>query len=175
MTDETTAESESEFDPSDYDTTIHRTFDAPRDRVFAAWTEPDQLEQWWGPTGFTVPNCEVDLRPGGTFRIDMEAPDGTVYPDEGVYRAIDEPSRLEYTSMAFHDEDGEPQLEVDTVVTFEERGGDETELVVEASVVRATPEIAEHIDGMAEGYDQSFEKLDALLADEPVDDRAVHG
>jgi uncharacterized protein YndB with AHSA1/START domain len=57
-----------------------RVFDAPRELVFKAWTEPERLKRWWGPKGFTNPVCEVDVRPGGAIRIDMRAPDGVVYP-----------------------------------------------------------------------------------------------
>lgn len=176
--DETTAEPE--FDPSEYDALIRRTFDAPRERVFEAWTNPEQLEQWWGPDGFTVPHCELDVRPDGTFSIDMEAPDGTIYPDEGVYHDVDEPERLEFTSVAFEDDEGNPQLEVYTIVTFAAGGGegdrsDTTELTVQTDVITATDEMAEPLSGMEEGYSQSFDKLAAFVADDPTDRTTVRG
>ncbi len=55
---------------------LARVFEAPRDRVWAAWTEPDTLRRWWGPETFTVPHCEIDLRPGGRWRTCMREPDG---------------------------------------------------------------------------------------------------
>ena len=65
------------------DLVLIRIFDAPRERVWKAWTDPRQVAQWWGPAGFTNPRCEVDVRPGGVLRIDMRGPDGTVYPMAG--------------------------------------------------------------------------------------------
>ena len=61
--------------------TITRVFDAPRALVWAAWTDPKRMAQWWGPKGFTNPVCELDLRVGGKIRIDMRAPDGTRYEE----------------------------------------------------------------------------------------------
>ena len=57
---------------------ITRVFDAPREVVFKAWTDPQLLAQWWGPKGFTNPVCELDARPGGAIRVHMRGPDGTV-------------------------------------------------------------------------------------------------
>lgn len=147
-----------EFDPSEFDVTIERTFDAPRDRVWEAWTDPEQVAQWWGPDGFTVPHCEMDVRPGGVFRIDMEAPDGTVYPNEGVFDEITEPARLVLTGGAIEDDDGNYQLEVRQTVTFEDRG-DTTQLTLEAKAVTATPNVVEHLEGLEPGWRQSFGKL----------------
>lgn len=156
---------EAEFDPSEYDVTIRRTFDAPRERVFDAWTEPERIEQWWGPEGFTSTVHEMDVRLGGAFRIDMHAPDGTVYPDSGEFHEVVEPERLVMTSRAFEDDDGAYGLEVYTTVTFADRGG-KTELTLEAEVVAATAEVAEALEGMEAGWSQSFDKLaDALTAD----------
>lgn len=155
MTPDTT---ETEFDPSEYDLTITRTFDAPRERVWDAWTEPAQVEQWWGPKGFTSTVHEMDVRPGGTFRIDMEAPDGTVYPDEGDFHEVDEPERLVITSRAFEDDDGSYRLEVRNAVTFADRG-DTTELTLEAEVLKATEDMAGPLEGMEQGWSQSLDKL----------------
>jgi uncharacterized protein YndB with AHSA1/START domain len=55
---------------------ISRVYDAPREKVWQAWTEPARLKHWWGPRGFTVHTCKVDLRPGGIFLYGMKAPDG---------------------------------------------------------------------------------------------------
>ncbi|MFC4440192.1 MULTISPECIES: SRPBCC family protein [Natrialbaceae] len=162
MTDHEAAD-ETEFEPSEYNLIIERTFDAPRERVWEAWTNPEQVEQWWGPEGFTVPRCEMDVRPGGSFHIDMEAPDGTIYPDEGEFHEVDEPERLVATSRAFEDEDGDFQLEVRQTVTFADRDG-RTELTLEAEVITGTPEVADALEGMELGWSQSLDKLDAYVA-----------
>ncbi|WP_331236385.1 SRPBCC family protein [Natronorarus salvus] len=160
MTPDTT---DSEFDPSEYDLTIERTFDAPRDAVWAAWTDPEEVAEWWGPEGFTVPRCEMDVRSGGTYRIDMRAPDGTIYPDEGEFHEVVEPDRLVFTSRAFEDDDGSYGLEVDNTVTLVERDG-RTTLTLEAEVVRATDEVRGALSGMEEGWNGSFEKLAESIA-----------
>ena len=153
-----------DFDPSEYDVTIERTFDAPRERVWEAWTDSDQVAQWWGPEGFTVPRCELEVRPGGQYHIDMEAPDGTVYPDAGEYRDVDEPERLVMVSRVFEDEDGVPQLETRSTVSFE-ADGDRTHLTLVAEVISATPDVADALGGMEMGWSQSFEKLGNYLVE----------
>jgi uncharacterized protein YndB with AHSA1/START domain len=142
--------------------TITRILDAPRARVFAAWTDPAQVAQWWSPHGFTTPLCELDVRPGGTILMHMLGPDGIIYPDKGVYHEIVPPERLVFTSTAIEDEAGQPQLEVRTTVTFAEYHG-KTKLTLQAVVVRATPTVAGALAGMAAGWSQSLEKLAEYL------------
>jgi uncharacterized protein YndB with AHSA1/START domain len=78
---------------------LTRVFDAPRELVFKAWTDPQRVAQWWGPRCFTNPVCELDVRPAGAIRIHMRGPDGTVYPMTGVYQVV-EPERIVFTSAA---------------------------------------------------------------------------
>lgn len=79
--------------------TLRRTLDAPRERVFRAWTEPARLAHWWGPKGFTAPESEfsVDLRPGGAWRAVLIAEDGSRHLMGGVYREVAAPERLAFT------------------------------------------------------------------------------
>lgn len=81
---------------------ISRVFDAPRAKVWQAWTEPARLKQWWGPKGFTVHTCKVDLRPGGIFHYGMTAPDGSDMWGKFVYREIKAPERLVFV-VSFSD------------------------------------------------------------------------
>lgn len=150
------------FDPSEYDVTIARTFDAPRELVWEAWTDTDQVAEWWGPEHFIVPRCELDVRPGGRYHIDMDEPDGTVYPDAGEYLAVDEPERLVMVGRVFEDGDGNPQLETRSTVSFE-ADGDRTHLTLVAEVLSATPDVADALGGMEMGWNQSFEKLAGFL------------
>ncbi|HEY4417665.1 MAG TPA: SRPBCC family protein [Verrucomicrobiae bacterium] len=136
---------------------ITRVFDAPRALVFKAWTDPKHLAQWWGPRGFTNPRCELDVRPGGLIRIDMQAPNGTIYPMTGVYLEIIEPERLTYTSGAL-DEKGHQLFEFLHAVTFAERNG-KTTLTITSRIVKTTAEAAKYIGGFEAGMTQSLEKL----------------
>jgi uncharacterized protein YndB with AHSA1/START domain len=113
---------------------ISRVFDAPRDRVWKAWTEAEQLKQWWGPKGFTVHTCKLDLRPGGTFLYGMRAPDGTDMWGKFVYREIVKPERLTFI-VSFSDPQGgvtrhpwspDWPLQTMSTVLFAEHGGKTT-------------------------------------------------
>ena len=141
---------------------LTRTFNAPRALVFAAWTDPTRVAQWWGPHGFTTPVCEVDARPGGAIRIHMRGPDGTVYPMTGVYQEVVAPERLVFTSAAL-DKTGKPLFEVLTTVTFAEQGG-KTTLTLRARVIKSTAEAAPYLQGMEAGWTQTLERLETHLA-----------
>jgi uncharacterized protein YndB with AHSA1/START domain len=143
------------------DMTIVRVFDAPRRLVWKAWTEPQHLAKWFGPKSFTNPVCETDVRPGGTMRITMQGPEGTQYPMVAVYDEVIEPERLVWTTHVEHD--GNVSFEIRQVTTFAERDG-KTEITLQAFILRATPESADALGGMTEGWSQSLDKLDALLA-----------
>jgi uncharacterized protein YndB with AHSA1/START domain len=73
---------------------LSRVFDAPRERVFEAWTDPEGLAQWFGPKGFVTTTHEVDVRVGGRWRFEMRAPNGTRYPNRIEYLEIKKPERL---------------------------------------------------------------------------------
>jgi uncharacterized protein YndB with AHSA1/START domain len=140
-----------------------RILEAPREMVFKAWTDPKQLAQWWGPSYFTNPVCEVDVRPGGAILIHMRAPDGVVYPMKGTFHEVVEPERLVFTSSAIEDDEGNPQLEDVITATFEDENG-KTKLTVHAVVTKATPEAMGALAGMEEGWSQSLDRLAEFLA-----------
>jgi len=77
---------------SDREIVTTRVVDAPRELVFRAWTEPEHVGQWWGPNGFTSTIQEMDVRPGGVWRLVMHGPDGTDYPNESIYLEVVRPS-----------------------------------------------------------------------------------
>jgi uncharacterized protein YndB with AHSA1/START domain len=137
---------------------LTRVFNAPCALVFKAWTDPVQLAQWWGPTGFTNPVCELDLKPYGEIRIDMRAPDGTVYPMSGAFREIVEPERLVFTSAAL-DQGGKPMFENLNIITFEEFESGKTLLTVKASVLWATPDAEKYLAGMSMGWSLTIDRL----------------
>lgn len=141
---------------------ITRVLDAPRALVWKAWTDPKHLAQWWGPKGFTNPVCEVDVRPGGTIRIEMTGPDGVVYPMSGVFREIIAPERLVFISIA-EDKEGGPLLEALTTVTFAEHGG-KTKLTVDARAVALVATAVQYLEGMEAGWSQSLDRLATYVA-----------
>jgi uncharacterized protein YndB with AHSA1/START domain len=151
--------------PDKRELVITRIFDAPRDLVFKVWTDPKHVAQWWGPKWFTNPVCELDVRPGGTIRIEMADPEGVRYPMRGVFREIVAPERLVFTTTALEDDQGNPQLEGLTTVTFAEYAG-KTKLTLHVTMVKAEPGAAGALAGMEEGWNQSLDKLAEYLAKE---------
>jgi uncharacterized protein YndB with AHSA1/START domain len=142
---------------------ITRTFDAPRERVFQAWTEPAHLAQWWGPRGFTNPVCEWDVRPGGKIYDVMRAPNGVDYPMGGTFREIVAPRRLVFTSGAL-DPKGAMLFEFLHTATFITRKG-KTLLTLRSEVIATTPGADRYIGGFDKGMTSSLEKLAEHLAD----------
>jgi uncharacterized protein YndB with AHSA1/START domain len=169
-TDFTPAAAEDEF-------VITRVFHAPRALVFKAWTDPKHMAQWWGPHGFTNPVCEMDVRPGGAWRIVMRGPDGSEHPAKGVYREVVAPERLVLTidhselSEEWHDAvnpsrdkgKGKPGVEGITTITFEEHDG-KTTLTIRTRFESAAIRNGLVKLGMAEGWKQSLERLEAVVA-----------
>jgi uncharacterized protein YndB with AHSA1/START domain len=142
--------------------TLKRVFDAPRALVWKAWTDPKMMAQWFGPRGFTIPVCELDVCKGGTLRIVMRGPDGNDYPMKGVFLSVTEPERLVFTNIAI-DNDGKHLLEGETTVTFSEEGG-KTTLTLKTHAVGLVPFAPSMLGGMEAGWTQSIDKLQELLA-----------
>jgi len=114
-----------------HELTVSRMIDAPRQLVFRAWTDPRQIARWWGPHGFTTIDYEMDIRPGGTYRLCMRSPEGTDHRKRGVYREIVEPERIAFT-FAWEEPDGRLGPELLVTVTFE-AVGEKTRLVLRQS------------------------------------------
>jgi uncharacterized protein YndB with AHSA1/START domain len=114
--------------PTAWELVISRAFDAPRDLVFKAWTEPARLARWWGPRGFKIPSCKMDVREGGAWRVCMRSPEGTDHWVRGVFREVVAPERLAFT-WAWEDDEGKPKHETVVRVDFTERDG-KTRLVM---------------------------------------------
>ena len=134
---------------------VTRVYDAPRERVWRAWTEPAELARWWGKRGWSTPlsSIEMDVRPGGVFRLNSIAEaDGRELPLDAVYRVVDEPERLEFARV------GRAET---AVVTFTDLGGGRTEMRF-----RTTLETTEAIHrAAAGGLASAFERLaEHLLA-----------
>lgn len=104
---------------------VRRRINAPPEILFAAWTQPDLLAQWWGPPGVTCPSAQMDLRVGGGYRIANQFPDGRVLWISGEFEIIEPPHRLTYTWKS-ESQTGPPER---VTVCFEARG-DVTEVIV---------------------------------------------
>jgi len=82
---------------SDREIIISRVYDAPRDLVWEAMTDPKHVVHWWGPRGFSTTTEVMDVRPGGTWKHVMRGPDGTEYPNKSIFVEVVKPERLVYT------------------------------------------------------------------------------
>jgi uncharacterized protein YndB with AHSA1/START domain len=126
---------------------VTRVFDAPRRLVFRAWTDPAHAARWWGPFGFALLSCEMDVRPGGAWRRCMRSPEGSLHCKQGVYREIVEPERLVFT---YADEDAGGRVGHETLVTvsFAEEGG-KTRLTLHQAVFDSAEACEAHEGGWA--------------------------
>jgi len=151
---------------------ITRIFDAPRELVWKAWTEPKLVMRWWGPYGFTAPVAKIDLRVGGKILFAMRSPDGKDYWSTGVYREIEKPERIVSTD-SFSDEKGNivpashygmtgdwPE-ELIVTVTFEEQKGT-TKFTLRHEGIPP----GEMMDEARAGWSGSFDKLAEVLEEE---------
>jgi uncharacterized protein YndB with AHSA1/START domain len=154
--------------------TLTRVFDAPPEIVFKAWYEPARLKQWFAPTGFTIPHCEIDLRPGGTMLFSMQSPDwmeGREIWTKAVFREV-EINRRTVSLACFSDEGGNrvkpsahglsedfPEEMVMTVIFEPVENGEKTKLTVSQSVPLP---IAER-NGALIGWGQTLDNLTAHL------------
>ena len=129
---------------------------APRSDVFRAMTEPEQLAKWWGPRGFTIPRVEIDPRPGGGYRIEMQPPEGDSFQLSGEFIEVDPPARLVYT---FRWDPPDPD-DRETAVTLSLRDGDDETEVELTQGEFATEERRALHEG---GWTDSFDRLRELL------------
>jgi uncharacterized protein YndB with AHSA1/START domain len=149
---------------------IERVIDAPREKVWEAWTDPEQVKKWWGPKDFTAPSIQSDFREGGKYLWAMRGPDGKDYWSTGTFHEIVPPERLVVTD-SFADEQGNPvppshygmagdhPAEGLVTVTFDDVDG-KTKLTVryEGMAPSETRDLAEA------GWNETLDKLEALLS-----------
>jgi uncharacterized protein YndB with AHSA1/START domain len=129
------------------DTTLvlTRIFAAPRSLVFRAWTDPERAALWWGPQGFKTLSCQMDVRPGGAWRICMRSPQGAIHTKRGVYKQIVPPQRLVFT-WAWEDADAIPGHETLVTVTFDDHGG-ATKLTLHQAIFESPTACEAHREG----------------------------
>jgi uncharacterized protein YndB with AHSA1/START domain len=148
---------------------IVRTFNAPLALVWAAWTEPAHIAQWWGPRSFSNPVCEWDARPGGRIHIVMRAAPEIAkmigradHPMTGEFTEVVPTERLAFVSTAV-DDSGKPLLEALTTVRLAERNG-KTEMVLHAQAKGFVAIAEQMLQGMEAGWTQSIDKLEEHVA-----------
>jgi uncharacterized protein YndB with AHSA1/START domain len=151
------------------DIIITRIFDAPRELVWKAWTDPKHFKSWWGPKDYTCPFCEMDLRVGGKYLNCMRSPEGKDYWTTGIYKEIIPFERIVYTD-SFSDPQGNVvsathygmgpdfPLEALVTVTLEDFEG-KTKMTLKHTDLPAG-DISEQT---GEGWSESFDKLAASL------------
>lgn len=134
---------------------ITRELDAPRALVFKVWSQPEHLVRWWGPQGFTLPDCTVEFHPGGAFRCLMRSPEGTDHRMHGVYREIVEPEKISFT-WTWVDEEGQPGHETLVTVLLEEAGADgaRTKLTLHQAIFESESARDAHNEGWSECMDR---------------------
>jgi uncharacterized protein YndB with AHSA1/START domain len=143
--------------PSDLELVITRTFDAPRSLVWAAFTDPKHVPNWQtGPEGFTMPVCEIDLRPGGSFHYVWRNAHGREFGATGTYREVDPPSRIVTETTT---PNGEAQT---STMTFAEAQGRTT--VTNTLRFTSTATRDQAIGYAKFGTESSYARLDAYLA-----------
>ncbi len=146
--------------PTDREISSVRVFDAPRERVFAAYTDPELIPRWWGPRRMTTTVDRMDVRPGGAWRFVMREPDGPEQGFRGVYREVARPERIVQT----FEWEGLPGHVIVETVTFEDLGGGRTKLTT-TSLFHTTEERDGMLSsGMERGMTESHERLAELLA-----------
>lgn len=154
---------------------ITRTFNAPRELVWKAWTDAAALEEWWGPKGCAIEIESLDVKPGGKFHYSMRMPDGCVMWGIFVYRELVKPERIVFVN-SFSNEEGDitraffsetwPK-EVLNVVTFVEENG-KTVMTLRGHPINVTAEEQATFEGMfgslQQGFGGTFDQLDTYLA-----------
>jgi uncharacterized protein YndB with AHSA1/START domain len=153
------------------DLVITRTFDAPRDLVWKAWSEPERMMRWWGPKEFTAPICKIDFRVGGVYHYCMRSPEGQDFWGTGVYKEITPKERIVCTDSfadekgnvvpaSYYNMPGEWPTELLVTVTFEDLGG-KTKMTLRHVGLPA----GEMSEQTGAGWNQSFDKLADSLSE----------
>jgi uncharacterized protein YndB with AHSA1/START domain len=152
--------------------TVTRIFDAPRELVWKAWTDPKYVMQWWGPKGFTSPVCRIDFRVGGKFLCSMRSPDGQEFFNGGEYHEI-VPYEKIVSSMYFSDAEGnkiDPAMlgieheaieDAYDVTLFEDLGNGQTKL----TFIGNEPMESAKNSGQMEGWIQILDKVAEVVAE----------
>jgi uncharacterized protein YndB with AHSA1/START domain len=140
---------------------ISRTFAAPRDLVFKAWSSAEHMKRWFCPVGYTVPEAEIDFRPGGVCAICMRSPEGQDFWSRGTYIEVSPPDRLVFTTGVVVD--GSKKFSAHTTVTFEDEGAG-TRMTVRQAYDIHDEAFLFAVEGAPEGWRTTLDKLEQEVA-----------
>jgi uncharacterized protein YndB with AHSA1/START domain len=148
---------------SDRELVLTRIIDAPREKVFKAWTDPELLKQWFAPTPWTTPAAQTDVRPGGSSLIVMRSPDGNDFPNSGVYLEVVKNERLVFTDAYTKAWEPSEKPFMTVILTFEDEGGKTKYTARVRHWTVADRETHEKM-GFHQGWGQCADQLAALVA-----------
>ena len=148
---------------SDRELVLTRMIDAPPEKLFRAWTDPELLKQWFAPLPWTTPVVELDLRPGGSSLFVMRSPDGKDFPNRGIYLEIVENERLVFTDAYTKAWEPSEKPFMTGIVTFENVGG-KTRYTARVRHWTVADREAHEKMGFHEGWGQCADQLAALVA-----------
>jgi len=148
------AESFSAWAPAGDEVVMSREFDAPRELVYAMWTQPEHIAWWYGPRGYSMTIESMDVRPGGSWKFVLHGPDGGNLDFDITYQVVEPPSRLAYSVPSEH---------FDVEHTFEDLGGKRTRLVSRARFETPAQRDAMLARGAIEGYDETLTRLKTIV------------
>lgn len=140
--------------------TIERTFDAPIELVWEAWTQPEHIAQWWGPKGMEVKVEIHEFKVGGKWKYSMAMPDGGIFISEGVYSVIEQPHKI-VTTANF-----KPMTEGVTLEVLLEQSGDQTHFTFNVIHPTEAYKIQQEKMGIYNGWGSAFDRLEAFLMDQ---------
>lgn len=136
-------------DDNDKVLTIERTFNAPVELVYRAWTDPQFLSRWWGPEGMSTPTCDLDVRPGGIWRTCMVNDEGGEHWVQGIYKTVEPPHKLAFTWA--WEEDGVPGHETLISLSFSAHG-DKTEMLFVQEGFDTAESCTSHFGGWSSSF-----------------------
>jgi len=148
---------------SDRELVLTRIINAPREKVYDAWTQPELMKQWFTPRPWTTPVVETDVRPGGASLIVMRGPDGNEFPNRGVYLEVVPNERLVFTDAYAKAWEPSEKPFMTVMLTFEDAGDGKTKYTARARHWTVADREAHEKMGFHPGWNKATDQLEALL------------
>ena len=148
---------------SDRELVLTRLIDAPREKLYRAWTDPTLLKQWFAPAPWTTPHAELDVRPGGACKVVMRSPDGNDMPCPGVYLEVVPNERLVFTDAYTGAWQPSQKPFMTVIATFEDEDG-KTRYTARVRHWTVADREAHEKMGFHQGWGQCADQLTALVA-----------